>query len=85
MVAVGNNEFGQCNVRSWRDIISVSASPSHTTGLRADGTVVAVGSYGKLEQGDVNGWRDIISVSDSVSHTVGLKTDGTVLITGVKI
>ena len=40
------NDYGQLNVLSWTDIIKVAAGYSHTVGLKADGTVVAVGNNG---------------------------------------
>jgi preprotein translocase subunit YajC len=43
VVAVGGNDFGQCNVGGWTDIVQVAAGYSHTVGLKADGTVVAAG------------------------------------------
>ena len=58
VVAAGANNYGQCNVSDWRDIVAISAGMSHTVGLRSDGTVVAVGdnSSGQCEVSD---WRDI--------------------------
>ena len=60
---------------------TVSAGSSHTVGLKADGTVVAVGpNYnGKC---DVDGWTDIVAVSAGDDYTVGLKADGTVVAVG---
>ena len=43
VVAMGDNEYGQCNVSDWRDIVAVADSSSHSVGLKADGTVVVVG------------------------------------------
>ena len=50
-------------------------------GLKADGTVVAVG---KNDHGqcDVSDWRDIVAISAGRTHTVGLKADGTVVSVG---
>ena len=61
VVAVGNNDYGQCNVGSWTDIIQVAAGYVHTVGLKADGTVVAVGGndYGEC---NVGSWIDITQV-----------------------
>lgn len=81
VVAVGYNEYGQCDVSSWSDIVAVSAGYYHTVGLKADGTVVAVGSN-KNGQCEVSGWTDIVSVSAGSYHTVGLKADGTVVAAG---
>ena len=38
--------------------MAISAGQKHTVGLKADGTVVAVG-YNKYGQCDVGGWKDI--------------------------
>ena len=53
----------------------------HTVGVKANGTVVAVGdsSFCKC---NVFGWRNIVAVSAGLGHTVGLKSDGTVLAVG---
>ena len=84
VVAVGNNEYGQCDTGSWRNIIAVSAGDYHTVGLKADGTVVAAGGRGVVESGqcDTGGWRNIVAVSAGFYHTVGLKSDGTVVVAG---
>ena len=84
VVAVGDNDEGQCDVSGWRDIIAVSAGDNHTVGLKRDGTVVAVGLNG-YGQCDVSGWRDIIAVSAGDNHTVGLKRDGTVVAVGFNV
>ena len=81
VVAVGDNEYGQCNVNGWRDIVAISAGSIHTVGLKADGTVVAVGRNDD-GQFNVSGWRDIVAISAGDYHTVGLKADGTVVAVG---
>lgn len=43
VVAVGENEDGQCNTHSWQNIKAISAGACHTLGLRVDGTVIATG------------------------------------------
>ena len=60
---------------------AISAGGDHTVGLKADGTVVAMGdnSYG---QRDVSDWKDIVAISAGTRHTVGLKADGTVVAVG---
>ncbi|MBR3818137.1 MAG: TIR domain-containing protein [Clostridia bacterium] len=82
VVAVGNNGYGECNVREWSDTIAVSSGfRHHTVSLKADGTVVAVGNN---ENGECNvgGWKDIVAISAGDQHTVGLKKDGTVVAVG---
>lgn len=53
----------------------------NTVGLKADGTVVAIG-YNFLGERDVKSWTDIVAVSVGSAHIVGLKSDGTVVATG---
>ena len=81
VVATGYNDYGQCDVSGWRDIVAVSTGSLHTVGLKSDGTVVAMG-YNDYGRCDVSGWRDIVAVSAGGRHTVGLKSDGTVVVTG---
>jgi alpha-tubulin suppressor-like RCC1 family protein len=81
VLAVGDNEHGQCNVSGWTDIIQVAGGGLHTVGLKSDGTVVATGNN-RYGQCDVGGWTNIIQVAAGGYHTVGLKSDGTVVATG---
>ena len=67
------------DIAAVRDV--VSAGGAHTVGLKADGTVVAVG-YNVYGQCDVSDWRDIVAISTGAEHTVGLKSDGTVVAVG---
>ena len=59
----------------------MAAGDAHTVGLRADGTVVAVGenAAGQCDTGD---WANIVAVAAGASHTVGLRADGTVVAVG---
>lgn len=81
VVAMGDNEHGQCDVSNWIDIVAVEAGVRHTVGLKSDGTVVAVG-YNKLGQCDVSDWTNIAMIVSNSWHTVGLRSDGTVVATG---
>ncbi len=68
----------------WNDIASrdtISAGERHTVGLKADGTVVAVG-LSNFGQCNVSDWEDIVAVSAGSYYTVGLKADGTVVAVG---
>ena len=58
----------------------IAAGGSHTVGVKADGTVVAVGNneYNQCN----NGWGGIVAVAAGYDHTVGLKADGTVVAVG---
>ena len=81
VIAVGNNDYGQCEVSDWSDIVSVAAGYEHAVGLRADGTVVAVGKN-DFGQCNVSDWTDIVAVAAGPWHTVGLKADGSAITLG---
>jgi hypothetical protein len=81
VVALGQNDNGQCDVSNWTDIIQVAAGRYHTVGLKADGTVVTVG-YDNYGQCDVANWADIVQVTAGYFSTAGLESDGTVVAVG---
>lgn len=66
----------QWNIAAKRDVLS--AGMAHSIGLKADGTVIAVGSYGY----GVDNWTNIVAVSAGRRHSVGLRADGTVVASG---
>lgn len=76
-----DNQYGQLNTEKWENIVDIACGMNHTVGLKADGTVVAVGdnTYGQC---DVSEWRDIIQVTAGYWATIGLKADGTVVAAG---
>ena len=63
------------------DIVAIAAGDFYTVGLKADGTVVAVGSN-ESGQCDVQNWSNIVAIAAGAKHTVGLKADGTVVCVG---
>lgn len=78
VVAIGDNDCGQCDVLGWSNIIVVSACRSITYGLKSDGTVVSTSKdYYGIEK-----WYDIIDIDSSDDSIVGLKSDGTVVAAG---
>ena len=81
VAAIGSNDYGQCNVDGWTDIVALWAGTDHTVGLRADGTVVAAGrdDYGQCL---VGGWENIVSVTAGDYFTVGVTGDGSLVFTG---
>lgn len=79
-VAATGEDYGQCDVSGWSDIVSVAAGRVHSVGLKADGTVVAVGeNYGQC---DVEQWKEMAAIAAGAYHTLGLKADGTVVAVG---
>lgn len=61
--------------------MAISAGGIYTVGLKADGTVVAVG-YNYDGRCDVSNWADIVAISAGWDHTVGLKADGSIVAVG---
>ena len=80
-IATGSNEYGQCDVYEWNNLVSIDAGELHTIALKSDGTVIATGdnSYGQC---NVSGWKDVVAISAGQNCSVGLKSDGTVLAVG---
>ena len=69
VVAVGDNEYGQCDVSDRKDIAAISAGQCHSVGLRKDGTVVATG----LNHGGqccVSNWKDVVAIATGTCHIV---------------
>jgi alpha-tubulin suppressor-like RCC1 family protein len=80
-VATGANNYAQCNVSGWTDIVQLAAGYYHTVGLKFDGTVVATG-WNEHGQCNVSDWTGIVQVAAGRGHTVGLKSNGTVVSVG---
>lgn len=78
IVTAGSNEYGQCNIDDWTNIVSVSAGGYHSAGLREDGTVIATGAASER----VKDWKNIVAISAGGFHTVGIKSDGSVIAEG---
>ena len=68
-------------ILSERKKVIIACGNYHTVGLKADGTVVAVGYNGK-GQCNVSGWSNVVAVACGSDHTVRLKADGTVVAVG---
>ena len=69
-------------VQNWTPQNSI-AGHSHTVGLTAGGTVLAVGrDYGD-DYLEVSGWTNIVAIATGWTHTVGLRENGTVVAVGM--
>ena len=80
VVAVGANEYGECDVGGWTNIIQVAAVGEFVTvGLQSHGTVVITPPDPHASFDD---WTDIVQVAGGYEHMVGLKSDGTVVAVG---
>ena len=62
-------------------MVQLSVGRKHTVGLRADGTVAAVGDN-FAGQCEVEGWSGIVSVAAGDSGTIGITDQGNVLLAG---
>ena len=80
-VAKGRNNFLQCDVEGWRQIVAVAAGDDHTVGLMDNGRVLAVGRN-DFDQCDVLDHEDIAAVFAFGDDTICLRSDGTALATG---
>lgn len=75
LMATGLNNWGQCNVQGWSNIVQIAVSSFHTVGLRADGRVVATGrnEYGQCNTG---GLSNIVQIAAGYYQTLALREDG---------
>ena len=60
--AFGSNDFGQCDVSGWSDIVEIAAGRYFTIGLKKDGTCVGCGSN-RSGQLAIAGFRNVIAVN----------------------
>ena len=81
VLAVSSNNYGNCDVSDWTNIVALACGSHHTVGLRSDGTVLA-GGWNHQGQCDVGDWRDMVSIACGPYCTFGLRRDGTVLAVG---
>ena len=78
VIAVGENNHGQCNTGDWKDVVAVAAGSSYTVGLKSDGTVVTTQSE---KSSDIADWENIVTIAAGWCRTIGLKADGRVVAT----
>ena len=65
----------------WENLVAIKLGSNHAVGLRADGTVVALGDNSQ-GQCNISHWRDIIDIEVSYNSTFGIRRDGTVVAAG---
>lgn len=80
VVAVGNDDYGQCSgVENWENIVAIAAGDHHTVGLRKDGRVVIAGDFdrnGLDDTGTIAKWEKIVAIAANRGYTLGLTDDG---------
>ena len=81
VLACGDNQHGECNVSSWRNMVAVAAGFQFTVGLQGNGTVLAVGNK---RDGccDANRWKNIAEIAVTPDQVLGLRRDGTAISVG---
>ena len=75
LVSTGVNNWGQCNIQGWSNVVQIAVSSFHTVGLRSDGTVLAVGRNDS-GQCNVAHLTNIVAVAAGYYQTLALRTDG---------
>ena len=62
VTTLGSNDYYQCDVSDWYDIVSVSIGDTHSAGLRSDGKVMHAGAinYG---QRNITEWSGITAIT----------------------
>ncbi len=84
VVAVGENNNGQCNVSEWRNIIDIAVGGNRTVAVHEDGTVVYTADIDAYGHTSLAHWENIVSVYSinlMQDYFVGLKADGTIVTT----
>lgn len=85
-VSVGNDDYNQCDVKDWTDIVAIAAGEWHTVGLKSDGTVETTHFDSSDESfrpiREAENWTDIVEIAAGSGITVGLKSDGTIMVAG---
>ncbi|MBR6616065.1 MAG: protein kinase, partial [Lachnospiraceae bacterium] len=74
-----NNGMHQAEL--WEGIVQVAVGESYVAGLRADGTVIAVGQN-YMGQCDVEEWTGVAKIIAGDTCTIGIKKDGSLLVAG---
>ncbi len=71
-----NQDYGQCDVGTWRNIKKVCVCQHLSVGLTKDGNVVFAGKKGFEE---LSNWNNVIDIASSLVYVIGLTEDGKVL------
>ena len=72
VLATGDNQFGQCDVFEWTDIVDVATSGNQAVGLKSDGTVITTLKDEKGNEVKID-WTDIVSIEIYGEDILGVK------------
>ena len=70
VVAVGNNDYGQCDVKSWSNIIDIIAIYDHTIGITKDGRYFLAGKFGSDNNGVSEKISNLLSENKLLSEKI---------------
>lgn len=77
VVACGSNQWGQCNVTDWKDIVAIKTNGALLTiGICADGTVVSCGegpNTGKLNCSGLKLFNDVADLDRNIARNKALR------------
>lgn len=74
VVALGGNDYGECNTAEWTDIVAIATGEHTTVGLKSDGTLVSAGSTIKI--GSVAYIEDVKAIDLGSGCLEFLQNDG---------
>lgn len=85
VIAIGDNDWGQCNVKKWQNVVKVVAGDWYTVGLTEEGKVLITGknqSKTKYIEEDIleeiNRRKDVVDIAAGYGQTLCLHRDGTI-------
>lgn len=82
VLSAGNNNFGQCNVELWENIVSIDNYAEFTIGLTKEGKVNVSGKLSEEQKENISKWEHIIDIATGDLFVVALNYDGTVIAEG---
>lgn len=87
VVAVGDNEYGQCDVRDWENIVAIAAGDWFTAGLTSNGDVVITRPSDEvlerhekmfIDACSAANWTGIVTIAAGCGNIIGIDENGTV-------
>lgn len=86
VVAAGRNDYGQCGVSNWRNIVQVAAGWNFSLGLTSDGHVLLAGTDSKksprISESAIAGWNNIVFIAANAEAAAAIDINGTIYVTG---
>lgn len=77
LVAIGSNQYGECEIKDWHDLKSVAAGTGFTAALTQDGHILLAGEIEKHDE--IPKWNDVCELIAHQDELIGLDKYGRVL------